>query len=770
MSSSEDSKHYISDQDSSDESPQISSIIKEKSKIFQNESFIIKILLTDHFRQQRAKFFSLIRRHPGSIYQAIKKEIRNCLNPYRIFIEKEAKTSEQLKELYNLLKSYFKEKNFNNTFFINYFKDLEKAHKKKSKYLSMLPSDEVEVLNDLQRKVAIIRALRHYVSTTIRDRIQINYDKKKGINMDDDDFTMMYEYLVINPKEYSNMDYSTLSKYISNERGSFKLRRPLNDFNTYNYLPILCKGYCQKEAELFIQFFARVIQSHGSECKKCKELSDNLNAINKQIKSLYTKTCIFSHNINEIMFHPLIFFSFKNTPFYLKQLAQPQIKEIKNLVNKNAPSKKYQKIKKNFDIRKIYIPSDNGMKEIFNKLKEYALKTDLFGNCCYLQEFKTKPCPIDLIRPNDKEYDTHKIKCPYYHCPLEKRRNIKIKQNEICKEVIKDGKWKTDEINCEDHDECEKYHTRNELFYDKRNFRRLYPCSSLSSYCQKGSLCPRKHPIDIKVEEIYLPLEEKSMLERDLKKLINKNTFVQQKEKKLAKIQCKSCLNYINGKDGRNLYFFKNCMHSICSNCYDVFKSCPLCGFNKNNFSDEDNLVFINLDYENENLSKMSENSNYDEENEENEEEEEEENEEGEGEGEESKSDKDLKDPDDDENEVVINSYLDFNRILTQISCDNNNGDEEEEDEDDDEDKKEDKDNIESTISKENKSQKSKNNNRSGINYEDNEENSSYYNSSSYSNSSRGRKRGGRGNIRARGGRGRGGERGGRGGRGRRNY
>ena len=42
MSSSEDSRHYISDQDSSDESPQISSIIKEKSKIFQNESFIIK--------------------------------------------------------------------------------------------------------------------------------------------------------------------------------------------------------------------------------------------------------------------------------------------------------------------------------------------------------------------------------------------------------------------------------------------------------------------------------------------------------------------------------------------------------------------------------------------------------------------------------------------------------------------------------------------------------------------------------------------------------
>ena len=342
MSSSEDSRHYISDQDSSDESPQISSIIKEKSKIFQNESFIIKILLTDHFRQQRARFFSYIRKYSGSIFQAIKKEIRNCLNPYRIFIEKETKTSEQLKELYNLLKSYYKEKNFNNTFFINYFKDLEKAHKKKSKYLSMLPSDEVEVLNDLQRKVSIIRALRHYVSTTIRDRIQINYDKKKGINMDDDDFTMMYEYLVIDPKEYSNMDYSTLNKYISNERGSFKLRRPLNDFNAYNYLPILCKGYCQKEAESFIQYFANVIHSHGTECKNCKELYENLNVINEQIKSLYIKTCIFSHNINEIMFHPLFFFSYKNTPFYIKQLARPQIKEIQNIVKKNVPSKKYQ--------------------------------------------------------------------------------------------------------------------------------------------------------------------------------------------------------------------------------------------------------------------------------------------------------------------------------------------------------------------------------------------------------------------------------------------
>ena len=740
MSSSEDSKHYISDQDSSDENPQISSIIKEKSKIFQNESFIIKILLTDHFREQRARFFSIIRRHNDSIFQAIKKEIRNCLNPYRIFIEKEMKTSEQLKDLYNLLKLYYKEKNFNNTFFINYFKDLEKAHKNKSRYLNILPSDEVEVLNDIQRKVTIIRALRHYLSTTIRDRIQTNYEKKKGINIDNDDFTMMYEYLVINQKEYSNMDFSKLSQYISNKRGSFKLRRPLNDFNVYNYLPILCKGYCQKEAELFIQFFARVLNSHGPDCKKCKELYENLSEINKQIKSLYIKTCIFSHNINEIMFHPLFFFSFKNTPFYTKELMLPQIKEIKDIVITNAPSKKYKKLEKNFEVRKIYIPSDNGMKEIYNKLKEYSLKNDLFGNCCYLQEFKTKPCPIELIKPNDKEFDTHKIKCIFYHSPLEKRRNIRLKQNEICKEAIKDGKWKTEDIVCKNHDECDKFHTRNEVFYDKRNFRRLYPCSMLFEYCKKGSLCPRKHPIDIKTEEIYLPPEEKDNLERNLKKLIYKNTYIEQKEKKLYKIQCKSCLNYIDGEDGKNLYFFKNCNHSVCSNCYDVFKSCPLCGFSKNNLSDEDNLVFINLDYENENISKISENSYYDDENEE----------EGNEEEDENMSDEDIKDSDDDnENEGDCLPSIEFGQFLTQITYDK--------DRDENKDEDDDKDSLEYSMAKENKSTKINNNNKRGNNDENDEnyeDSSSYNNSSSYSYSSRGRVKRGRGYIGARGGRG----------------
>ena len=209
----------------------------------------------------------------------------------------------------------------------------------------MLPKNEIETLNDLQRKVTIIKTLRHYLNTTIRDRIQINFEHKKEM-FNNDEYTMIYKYLVINEKEFSNMDEEKLMKYISNKKGSYKLRRPLNDFNVYNYIPILCKGYCQKEAKIFIEFFGRVFHSHGPKCKKCKELYEHLDEINSQIRSLYTKTCIFSHNINEIMFHPLVFYSFSNTPFYINQLKLPIIDEIKDIVSSNSPTKKYKNKKK----------------------------------------------------------------------------------------------------------------------------------------------------------------------------------------------------------------------------------------------------------------------------------------------------------------------------------------------------------------------------------------------------------------------------------------
>ncbi len=178
------------------------------------------------------------------------------------------------------------------------------------------------------------------------------------------------------------MDKEEVFKYLSNQKGSYKLRRPLNDFNVYNYVPILCKGYCQKEAKIFMNKFNSVITLQaGTNCRRCKEMKDNLKAIESQIESLYLKTCIFSHNINEIMFHPLMFFTLSEClPFYKKQFKQTFNKTIETIVQLTEIPKKFNNFRF-MDIQNIYSPSE--MKHIYNLLLEYAKKKGIYGNCCY---------------------------------------------------------------------------------------------------------------------------------------------------------------------------------------------------------------------------------------------------------------------------------------------------------------------------------------------------------------------------------------------------
>ena len=581
----EDDVHYISDQDSEDEKPQIQSIIYHTTKKFKNESYAVKILLSDHYREFRANFFEKIRRTNKSVFQAIKREIRNTLNPYRRFMKERIEISEDIQKLYNSFKAYYKERNFNNVFFINYFRDLENSHQGKSK-IDMLPKDEVETLNDIQRKVTIIKNLRHYLNTSIRDRIQMNYEQKKEL-FESDWFDMMYRYLVIDEDIFSKMDEKKVFECLSNQKNSPKLRRPLNDFNVYNYVPILCKGYCQKEAKMFVDKFNKVITAHYSEtnCSRCKEIHDNLKDIESQIKSLYLKTCIFCHNINEIMFHPLMFFTLSEClPFYKKQLKQKFGKEVERTVQLTTIPKRFNNLKI-MDIQNIYSPSE--MKHIYNLLVDYSKKKGIYGNCCFLSEYKVDHCKIEFQPNND--FQIHLKKCPYYHSDLEKRRINKIIGNEICKECIEDGKWKVNEeekVNCSKGEYCNKFHTRNELFFDERYYRKLYPCTDCTedNFCEKGDLCPKKHAIDIEIDDIFLPKESLIELEKKFKKLKEKNQKVQNLLKKLSKALCEACKNYINGDQENRLCKFKNCKHTICSKCYDYYKYCPFCGMD----NDED--------------------------------------------------------------------------------------------------------------------------------------------------------------------------------------
>jgi hypothetical protein len=84
------------------------------------------------------------------------------------------------------------------------------------------------------------------------------------------------------------------------------------------------------------------------------------------------------------------------------------------------------------------------MKEIIKLIKDYSLKSNLFGGSCFLPDYKTKKCPIVLFKLNESDYMNHMKKCPHYHNKLERRRPIQIKKNEICLHALKKGgrEWK----------------------------------------------------------------------------------------------------------------------------------------------------------------------------------------------------------------------------------------------------------------------------------------------------------------------------------------
>ena len=168
----------ISDQDLSEDNYDTSSIIKEKSNVFENENIAIKILLSKHYDKFRNNFFKNIEKNKIGVHEEIEQQIRNILNSYRIKLDKEkdGEISKELQELINLLRAYYKKSNFDNTFFVNYFKDIREMNKSKKKFINNYPRNETETLNDIERKVKIIKDLKHYLNTQINDRIQINFD------------------------------------------------------------------------------------------------------------------------------------------------------------------------------------------------------------------------------------------------------------------------------------------------------------------------------------------------------------------------------------------------------------------------------------------------------------------------------------------------------------------------------------------------------------------------------------------------------------------
>lgn len=218
----------------------------------------------------------------------------------------------------------------------------------------------------------------------------------------------------------------------------------------------------------------------------------------------------------------------------------------------------------------------------FNSLNK---KTNLILNYrTIIENIKTEQCNLKSLCLDKKE-------CFKYHNILERRRDPKsflIKNNSVCKFAFLEGKW-IDPIKCPKGDYCDYYHSRNELFYDKRNFRKLYDCyiEQEKGKCPYFSLCSYKHNIDVNINEIFLPAEQLKILERSFIQNLNlidklnkiKKELKEQNNSKIAK--CAKCAKYLID----SLIVLK-CMHCYCSDCLqDLKQTNKNCIFNclKNN-------------------------------------------------------------------------------------------------------------------------------------------------------------------------------------------
>ena len=67
----------------------------------------------------------------------------------------------------------------------------------------------METLNDIERKVKIIKVLKHYLNTKIDDRIQINFDSNNRYESNPYS-ELKNNYLIIDTDEFSKMNEQEL--------------------------------------------------------------------------------------------------------------------------------------------------------------------------------------------------------------------------------------------------------------------------------------------------------------------------------------------------------------------------------------------------------------------------------------------------------------------------------------------------------------------------------------------------------------------------------
>ena len=82
-----------------------------------------------------------------------------------------------------------------------------------------------------------------------------------------EDFNTIYNKFVVDDEVFLNLNYEDLCNLILNEN-SAKLRRKIGFENVFNYLPILCKGYCNEIAKKVFEKIPEYIKINKENEKK----------------------------------------------------------------------------------------------------------------------------------------------------------------------------------------------------------------------------------------------------------------------------------------------------------------------------------------------------------------------------------------------------------------------------------------------------------------------------------------------------------------------
>lgn len=291
-----------------------------------------------------------------------------------------------------------------------------------------------------------------------------------------------------------NMDFEDLINSLTGPEQ--KMRPAVLLYGCYNYFPVECKGYCSAFCDKILKKIEQFNKSIYSDITK-----DHANLESFQVD--FVKSCLFSHNAQEQLYHPLLMKSEYCRNKYCKM---------------EDPKCRYAHSRNELQIKGLL--SNDSIDSIENLVRQFEIfrhdkLRDFMNSNPVLKlnhQFKIAKCIYKGCK------DT--ISCIYYHNKYERRRpNVSI--NKICPNVQANEKWLDPKL-CKEADLCEYFHTKNEVLYDYRNYRKLYACpyELENGVCIRGSICYYKHVTDtnyrrIGLEDLYLI----SILEREKMKV-----------------------------------------------------------------------------------------------------------------------------------------------------------------------------------------------------------------------------------------------------------